>query len=116
MYNTLVDHAPVGTAIRLYLPDDLAEQPCVIVGRPGASFRGTDLGVEIRVPVHVLGRNINDDGSQIEHDQLTDVILGVLWDQDVPLIAVLPTLQTVAGHSYPAYDISTLHAHTVCPC
>jgi len=116
VYQILVDHAPADTAISLYLPDDLAEQPCVVVGRPGASFRGTDLGVEIRVPVHVLGRAFNDDGSQIEHDQLTDVILGVLWDHDVPLIAVLPSIQAVAGKAHPAYDISTLHAHTVCGC
>jgi hypothetical protein len=116
VYQLLVDHAPEGTAISLYLPDDLAEQPAVIIGRPAASFRGTDLGVEVRVPVHVLGRTFNDDGSQIEHDQLTDVILGVLWDYEMPLIAVLPTIQSVAGKAYPAYDITTLHAHTVCPC
>jgi hypothetical protein len=96
VYQLLVDHAPEGTAISLYLPDDLAEQPAVIIGRPAASFRGTDLGVEVRVPVHVLGRTFNDDGSQIEHDQ--------------------PTIQSVAGKAYPAYDITTLHAHTVCPC
>jgi len=116
VYETLINKVPADTSVSLYLPDDLAQQPCVVVGRPGASFRGTDLGVEIRVPVHVLGRAFNDVGSQIEHDQLTDVILGVLWDADVPLIAVLPSIQSVAGKAHPAYDISTLHAHTVCAC
>lgn len=116
VYDLLVGKAPSDTAITHYLPDDVAELPVVVVGRPAGSFRGTDLGVEIRVPVHVIGRKFADDGAQIEHDQLTDEILGILWDNDIPLIAVLPTVQAIAGNTYPGYDITTLHAHTVCPC
>ena len=116
VYDVIKAGMPADTALSLYLPDDLAEQPVIIVGRPSAGFRGTDLGQEVRVPVHVLGRRFNDDGAQLEHDQLTDTILGILWDGEMPLIACLPTVQGIAGVPHPSYDITTLHGHTVCGC
>lgn len=116
VYDTIKANAPADLALSLYLPDDLAEQPVVIVGRPSASFRGTELGQEMRVPVHVIGRRFDDDGAQQEHDQLADTILGILWDADIPLVAILPTVQGIAGTTYPSYDITTLHGHTVCGC
>jgi hypothetical protein len=108
----------LGVAVFPTLPDDVADLPCVVVGRPALSPSETDLPtLAIRTPVYVVGSRVIHEDSQDELDQLTSDVLAAfgLNRYEVDLGSLLiggriesasPTMLTIAGQDYPGYIVT----------
>jgi len=100
--------------VHLYLPDDVTQVPCVVIGRPsiedGVSIVAADFLVS--VPVMVLGRPVRDDDAQQQLDQVADLVIDRLV-QEQP-ISVTPETESVAGLTYPAYLITVSVPYRLC--
>lgn len=112
----------VSWPVHRWLPDDVAELPCIGVTRPSLSPDDAAPGAIITgaVPVMVVGSRLNDTSAQADLDTTTDEIIQrfgglakVIRIEDplinsVRLDAVTPTTVTVAGQEYPAYDLTVV--------
>lgn len=90
------------------LPDDIAILPCVVIGRVRIVFQGSVLGVESTLTVYVIGSRLTSDETQKDLDVITEKVVGWLFEADVPLVTVEPTVQTVNSLPHPAYEITVL--------
>src|SRR5262245_20718631 len=99
--------APVYT----FLPDDIAELPCLVVGRPTMRESRT-AGVSTQtLTVTLLGRRISDEDSHFELDTLGDELYANLGGTKsvhhgrlhLRCTLFVPGTVTVAGQEMPAY-------------
>jgi hypothetical protein len=107
--------------VHRYLPDDVAELPCIAVPRPRLT-PGDKAMITAAVVVLVVGRRLNDDDSQAELDDVADLVIerfgGITRSiaTEHPLVRrlvcddVTPNTTVVAGLDYPAYAL-TITAH-----
>lgn len=111
----------VDLPVHSFLPDDVNEVPCLVVGRP-SYYPGREAGVDnLDVPLYVVGRRLHDEEAQVELDQWTDLVL-VHAMQRIPgppqvstAVRASPETVQVAGSDFPAYVVTlTLAAPTPC--
>lgn len=88
-----------------YLADDVAELPCVVVGRPLMEPAGPESIGDLlaTVPLVVVGRPINNEDAQQELVSVTDQVLDRLIE--VMSFDVTPEVVAIADRNYPAYLI-----------
>lgn len=94
-----------------YLPDDVAELPCLVVGRPSIQETATPALMRLSLDVSLLGRRVSDNDSQAELDALADQMFTNLGgtrnvkrnDLIMRCTLILPATVIVAGSEYPAY-------------
>lgn len=94
-----------------FLPDDVAELPVLVVGRPSIREAGIKALMALSLDVTLLGRRISDDDSQAELDALADELFTNLGgtrnvksnDLMLRCTLILPATVLVAGLEYPAY-------------
>ena len=113
--------------IHRYLPDDVAEVPCIAVPRPRLTpSDATSSLVDASVGVLVVGGRLNDHDGQAELDDVTDLVISRFGGitkgvrPEHPLVQrlvvddVLPTTVTVAGLMYPAYALTVTATLALC--
>jgi hypothetical protein len=92
-----------------YLPDDVAELPCIVVG-PVSVDDGEPGLFELQLDVFVCGRRLGDDDSQIELDDYADDVVTILGGtqgrQLFSVTSATPQLVTVSGVEIPTYAIT----------
>lgn len=97
-----------------YIPEDVNEIPCVVVGRPSIDqlldFQPGDFTTEI--PVMVLGSRINDQDAQDQMDLVGDIVIARFYATHQ--FQVTSTLEMVAGLTYPAYTITVSIRLQIC--
>lgn len=95
-----------------YVPDDINEVPCVVVGRPSGAATFPVVVFDLELPVYVVGRR-QQAGSEAELLALVDRLFTVLGETrgaaDWKVARVAPTVVTIAGLECPAY---TVEVHT----
>lgn len=106
--------AALPEAVHQFLPDDVSAVPCIIIGRPRLtrseqSFNAWDFDV----PVFVLGNRTTSAESQQQLDDLAVAVMAaaetIVPTDSVGQIAVRdaePTVTTVSGSDYPAYQVN----------
>lgn len=106
-----------------YLPDDVAELPCHVVGRPTGRETGTPAVVRMTLDVTLLGRRISDEDSQKQLDTLADDLLALLGgtrnvtvgdNNRMHWTEVTPATVMVAGLEMPAYVTSIVMDTVTC--
>lgn len=128
-FRDVVAHHLVGSSwpVHRYLPDDVAEVPCIAVPRPrltpGPGTPSIPAGALI---VLVVGRRMNDDDAQAELDEVADLVVARfgnlaksvrLEDPLIPRLVVddvSPSTVTVAGLDYPVYAVTIAASFTLC--
>ena len=115
----IADHiAQVWPAVFAYVPDDIAELPCVVVGP--FSLAKSVTGWTATVPVLTLGRPINTFDAQRELEELMWSVVQQLERVKAPAVPGLkPTTvsadtQNVAGLDIPAYEITVTAEAVYC--
>src|SRR5882672_4886077 len=100
-----------------YLPDDVAEVPCIAVPRPRL-FPGEQNLITGTLVVLVVGNRLNTTDAQAELDQVADLVVGrfggvaksVRPESPTVLRLVLddvsPTTVLVAGQEFPVYALT----------
>jgi hypothetical protein len=105
------------------IPDDLAELPCVVIGRPAAT-PSSDAGVfELVAEVFVIARRQQAGDYEKELLDLTDetwTLLGgttgapTMNGYNLSLRAIAPRILTVAGNEVIAYAIGVVSSESTC--
>jgi hypothetical protein len=98
-----------------FLPDDVAELPCVVVGPPSAEPGDVRTSWDIDTDVFVLGRRYGDEDSQHELDQYARELANILFGANLNVQSIQPRLVTVAGQDIPGY-VATVRQATIQPC
>lgn len=105
------------------LPDDLAQLPCLVLGRVDVDDSSTAAVAELSLDVWLIGRRTGVDDPYGELDTLADDLLDALggWrgasaSNAQQLIATSVRARTldVAQQSYPAYSITVEASATTC--
>jgi hypothetical protein len=109
-------------ALRRWLPEDVTELPCAVVGRPTAvRSREAAAIFDLLTPVYVIGRRLNDDDAQAELDIYTDLVFGRLTQPISGLagrteLRLDPSTVQIAEQTYPDYIITvTTSSPLACP-
>jgi hypothetical protein len=103
----------------LFLPDDVAELPCIVVSPPTLR-ESNDAAVimELGFDVFVLGRRIGDDDSQAELDDYADKVITILGGtrgrDSFAVTGATPQLVTVAGNDVPGYSLAVETSVVTC--
>jgi hypothetical protein len=105
------------------LPDDVAELPCLVVGRPSARQTSTAVVFDLGLQVFVIGRRQQAGAAEAELVELADDVmtaLGGTRGKRAPsggTIAVTradPRILTIAGQDCPAYTVEVEASATTC--
>lgn len=106
------------------LPDDLAEVPAIVVGRPTVSEGDSEALLDLQTPVWLIGRRIEGTGSDSELDALADSVLetfgGTRGVRLVPsrlvlyVSSVVGRTVNVGALTYSAYEVSVETTVTTC--
>lgn len=103
-----------------YVPDDVAEIPCVVVGPLSLTRNAAVGGWSVVVPVVVVGRRINSWDAQRELEELAWNVIGALEQTQIPGAPgarptfASPETQDIAGEDYPVYEISVAAEAVYC--
>jgi len=118
----LVRGAVPDLAVHQWLPEDVPEVPCVVVGRPLITpDPDAPVAALATIPVTVVGRRYTADAAQAELDDATWAVLAAFnWlrgmhtadVQRLNVTTVEPDLVSIAGDEYPVYRIS-VDAHLI---
>jgi hypothetical protein len=110
------------TSVPVYqwLPDDPAQLPCSVVGRPAVRESMTPAVATLELSVNLLGRRIADADAQAELDALADELLKALGgtrNRDVNGLHLRctgldPGTVLVAGQEIPAY-LATVNTEAI---
>lgn len=121
VFDTLTVSADVTHPVHLWLPGDVGELPCYVVGRPDFDEdTGARALQRVIVPVYALGRTLRDDDAQAELDAMADTLIDLLWrpnqdhGQSYRLTRGRATVLTIAATEVPAYSMTV--ASSVQPC
>lgn len=107
----------------LYLPGNVEQPPCFVVGRPRAYENAAQRAlVQVDVPVYILGRTAStrDDDSQRELDAVADQLLTLMWKPPktesltMRLTAIDPTVVPIGSTDWPAYTATVVCTTTFC--
>jgi hypothetical protein len=98
-------------AVYSYLPNDVTELPCYVVGRPSVRESGTAAVMTLTLDVTLLGRRISDEDAQAELDVLADELFDLLGGTRNVFVdsghlrctGITPGMVVVAGLETPAY-------------
>lgn len=120
VYAQLTD-PPSTFTVHPRIPDDIAELPCIVLGRPSAVADITDNVFAPTLDVIVVGNRTDPEG-EAELRQLTDDVFGLLGGTRgtrhgstyLTPQSVNPSFVTVAGLERPAYNIAVDSAFTTC--
>lgn len=114
----LLDDGPLPTY--LYLPGNLEELPCYVVGRPEVAEGVARSIAQVSVPVFTCGRTVRDDDAQAELDRYADLVVTRFWFPTtregiaVRLSRTDPTTVIVAGTEVPAYTATVVCETALC--
>ncbi len=97
-----------------FVPDDVANVPCVIVGRPDVSEGDTATLFDLDLDLWVIGNRNVVGGTGRQLDEMADAILATFGGtrstsfNGVPLQATSVSARTVdiAKYTYPCYNIT----------
>src|SRR5262245_3590497 len=104
---------PGGWEVHATEPSSVYSTPCLVVGRPSLVVTGQLY--TITNPVHVIGRRMGDEDAAAELDATTDKAMELLRrGAPVQIVAVFPTLHTVAESTYPSYQIDCVTGQGQC--
>lgn len=104
--------------VHQYLPDDVAELPCLIVAPP--SLRdGTAPGTfDLDLTVYVIGRRTNDDDAQRELDLTADRVIlslgGTRGHIGYAVTSSDPQTVPISGQDHPAHAITITTTTATC--
>jgi hypothetical protein len=126
-FRDVVAHHLAGSPwpVHRYLPDDVAEVPCIAVPRPRLSPGSDSLPVGA-LTVLVVGNRVGNQSAEDELDEITDLVIARfgglaksvrLESPTLPRMTlddVSPTTVTVAGQTYPAYALTVGALFTSC--
>jgi hypothetical protein len=98
-------------AVYGYLPNDVSELPCYVVGRPSARESGQPAVMTLTLDVTLPGRHIFDEAAQAELDVLADELFDLLGGTRSVAVdgghlrctGINPATVSVAGLETPAY-------------
>lgn len=101
------------------IPDDIAELPCVVVGRPGGQeSTATPVVWDLALTVWVIGRRQQAGGSEAELLALLDDVFvafgGTRGAGAFTLSRVVAQLVNIAGNDCPAYAVTVEQASATC--
>ena len=105
------------------IPDDIAEVPCLVVGRPGARQTSTAVVFDLDLPVYVIGRRQRAGGAEDELTELADNVLAALGGTrgaraphglTVAVVRIDPRQLSIAGQECPAYAVQVEASATTC--
>jgi hypothetical protein len=103
---------------RRYVPDDVSELPCIVIGPTSLNPGREAVVMEASVDVYVIGRRVGDDDSQSELDTYADHVLTILGGtrgrDQFAVQSSRPQLVTVAGVDYPAHVITATISVVTC--
>lgn len=105
-----------------HMPDDPAEIPCIVVGRPLATPTATAVVFDMALELYVIGRRQQAGGNEAELTALADRVWlafnGTRGTKHVGLNlavrSVIPQEQQIAGNNYPAYLLSVESSIATC--
>jgi hypothetical protein len=101
-------------AVYSYLPNDVAELPCYVVGRPSVRESGQAAVMTLTLDVTLAGRRISDEDTQAELDVLADELFDLLGGTRSVVVdgghlrctGITPGTVVVAGLETPTYVAS----------
>ena len=105
------------------LPDDIAELPCIVVGRPAARQTNTAVVFDLDLQVFVIGRRQQAGGNEAELVALADSVLRALGGTRgartpgggvISVTRADPRILTIAGQECPAYTVEVEASTTTC--
>lgn len=105
------------------IPDDIAELPCVVVGRPGGRQTATAVVFDLTLSIFVVGRRQQAGGSEVELVELADAVFNALGATRgakspggivIGVTRVDPRLLSIAGQECPAYTVEVEASATTC--
>lgn len=103
---------------RKYVPDDVAELPCIVVGPPSLGPGEAAVVMDVSIDVYVIGRRLSDDDSQEELDRYADHVITILGGtrgrDSFAVESSRPQLVTVSGTDYPAHAVTVTTAVVTC--
>jgi hypothetical protein len=105
------------------IPDDIAEVPCLVVGRPGARQTSTAVVFDLDLSVYVIGRRQRAGGAEDELTDWADKVLAALGGTrgargpsglTVAVVRIDPRQLSIAGQECPAYAVQVEASATTC--
>ena len=105
------------------IPDDVAELPCLVVGRPGSRQTADRVVFDLGLQVFVIGRRQQAGASEDELVALADSVFDALGGtrgakspdrQVLTITRVDPRTLTIAGIDVPAYSVEVTASAASC--
>jgi hypothetical protein len=101
-------------AVYSYLPNDVSDLPCYVVGRPSVRESGQAAVMTLTLDVTLAGRRISDEETQAELDVLADELFDLLGGTRSVVVdgghlrctGITPGTVVVAGLETPTYVAS----------
>lgn len=105
------------------IPDDVAELPCLVVGRPGSRQGRERVVVDLTLQVFVIGRRQQAGGNEDELIALADDVFDALGGSRgtkapggnvIAVVRVDPRTLSIAGQDCPAYSVEVEASAATC--
>lgn len=105
-----------------YIPDDVNELPCAVVGRPLAAQTSTAVVYDIVLELMVIGRRQQAGGSEQELTEMADAMWTLFRGTrgtkhgglNLAVRNIYPREESIAGLSHPAYVLSVESSIATC--
>lgn len=108
--------------VREFVPDDLAELPCIVLGAPSLGDGDEQGTYDLTLPVYVVGRRFGDDDAQDELTRYTDQTITIFGGtrgrrahhHNFAVVAASPEVRSAGGTDVPVYLLTVTSTAITC--